>query len=1480
VTASFAPNPTTGFSTLTLTAGSSAPLGTSTLTITGASGTQTATTTLTLGVYTPTFTVASDGLNIGLGTSATSTVVVTPQYGFSGSVKLSVSGLPSGVTASFAPNPTTSYSTLTVTAGSTAPLGQYPLIITGTSGTQTATTTLTLGVYVAGFTLSTPGTVALGQGSSTTAYISESPQYGFSGNVSLSVSGLPSGVTASFAPNPITSYTALTLTAASTVTPGPYALTITGVSGTQTVTAPLNLGVYVPRFTLSSGNIDLGPGTSGSTNIEVSPQYGFSGSVNLSVSGLPSGVTASWSPNPASAYSTLTLTAGSSAVPGQYTLTVAGASGTETETTTVQLGVEAPGFTVGYSNYTLIMNQGGSASDTINVYPQWGFTGSVNLTASDLPSGVTAAFSPNPSTGSSTLTLTAGSAATPGYATVTITGRSGSLTASTSISLTVNAASFAISSAPGKVNLAPGDSAESTVAVIPQYGFAGNVTFAAAGLPSGVTAAFSPNPATGTSVLTLTAGSSAPVGAKTVTITGTSGSQTATTSLLLAIGTPASTTTTLKISSAGTPVTSVASGTVVLLTAAVSGGSTGLTGQVNFCDATAALCDAIHLIGSAQLTGAGIASLPFIPGTGSHSYKAVFAGTLADGASSSAASSLTVTASQPSTTTIASSGNPGNYTLTATVTGEGPVAPGGTVSFLDTSSANAVLGSAALGNAVAALHWENPQSPATGAEPWSIALGDFNGDGIPDLAATNLNSNNVTILLGNGDGTFSAAAASPPTGSQPAFVTVGDFNRDGKADLAVANLNSNNVTILLGNGDGTFTAAASSPETGSQPEPMAVGDFNGDGLQDLAVLNESSATVTVLLGNGDGTFTASPLSAQTNQEPTSMVSGDFNGDGSPDLAVTNTAANTVTILLGNGDGSFTPAPSPATGNSPYGGAVADFNLDGKLDLAVGSGTGNTLTILLGNGDGTFTPAAASPAATSLTLSVADLNRDGKPDLVAANGATITTLLGNGDGTFGAPNIQSTGGDPVSIAVGDLNGDGIQDLAAANADRNTISILTLQLDQVATATATGLAPSGSGTHNVEASYPGDASYRSSVSATTALTAALITPTLTVTPLSAAITTAQALTVNITVSGGSGNATPTGSATLTSGSYTSAAAVLSSGHATLNIPAGSLAAGADTLTVTYTPDSSSSSIYSGGGGSGLVTVTATNEAKVTPAVSVTPSSSSITTAQALTVGVTVSGGSGNAPPAGSVTLASGSYSSQQSLAAGAATFSLAAGALPVGVDTLSATYTPDASATGSYTTATQSASVTVTQEQGAVAPFMMSVTPLSPASAGSSATGSVTLTASSTYSGTLNLACSLTAPPAGAQQLPTCSLNPASLTLAASGSGTAVLTVSTTAASPASARLNFWPMGGGSVLVALIMFGLPSRRHRWPSALLVLLVILGGGVIGCGGGSTGGSEKSVQPTTPATTAGSYTFTVTATDTANAKLTASANVTLTVP
>jgi hypothetical protein len=363
-------------------------------------------------------------------------------------------------------------------------------------------------------------------------------------------------------------------------------------------------------------------------------------------------------------------------------------------------------------------------------------------------------------------------------------------------------------------------------------------------------------------------------------------------------------------------------------------------------------------------------------------------------------------------------------------------------------------------------------SPGTGQYPHSVAVGDFNGDGKLDLAVVNECGNDpdcgspgtVSILLGNGNGTFNLASGPPITvGFGPESVAVGDFNGDGKLDLAVVNWSDDNVSILLGNGDGTFTPASTpTVSVGSDPYSLAVGDFNGDGKLDLAVVNFGDNTVSILLGNGDGTFTpASTPTVSVAEDPRAVAVGDFNGDGKLDLAVVNQCGNdpycgspgTVSILLGNGDGTFTAAPSPNV--SPYASwiAVGDFNGDGKLDLAVTSWNNNTMYILLGNGNGTFTPASGSPITVSFapeSVAVGDFNGDGKLDLAVANECgsdptcsspgNVAILLGNGDGTFTAAPSPSVGLVPLSLAVGDFNGDGRLDVASANYDSNTVSIL--------------------------------------------------------------------------------------------------------------------------------------------------------------------------------------------------------------------------------------------------------------------------------------------------------------------------------------------------------------------------------------------------------------------------------------------------------
>jgi hypothetical protein len=356
---------------------------------------------------------------------------------------------------------------------------------------------------------------------------------------------------------------------------------------------------------------------------------------------------------------------------------------------------------------------------------------------------------------------------------------------------------------------------------------------------------------------------------------------------------------------------------------------------------------------------------------------------------------------------------------------------------------------------------------STGAVPCAVAIVDLNGDGKPDLAVTNANSSTVSVLLGNGDGTF-GARTDFGTSASPYSVAIGDFNADGKPDLAVVNQSSRTVSILLGNGDGSF-GAKTDFDTGFSPRSVAIGDFNGDGKLDLAVANYGSHTVSVLLGNGDGSF-AAKTDYRVGYSPMALAAGDLNADGKPDLAVANYHSFTVSVLLGNGDGSFGANTEYAAGVYPWALAIGDLNADGRPDLAVvnivlccGNGTAS---VLLGNGDGTFaarTEFGAGPW--PYGVAIADLDRDGKPDLAVQNEAdgTVSVLLGNGDGSFG---VKTDYGDGLigglSLAVGDLNGDGWPDLVVPDGVDSVFVVLnqlgsTLGAGQEPAVTRFALAP---------------------------------------------------------------------------------------------------------------------------------------------------------------------------------------------------------------------------------------------------------------------------------------------------------------------------------------------------------------------------------------------------------------------------------------
>ncbi len=405
-----------------------------------------------------------------------------------------------------------------------------------------------------------------------------------------------------------------------------------------------------------------------------------------------------------------------------------------------------------------------------------------------------------------------------------------------------------------------------------------------------------------------------------------------------------------------------------------------------------------------------------------------------DGGTLVASSKLNGTSGVAQATTVALT--PGAHSLRAVY--------GGNISYQPSQSAVTPF----VVTPVAGAGFANAVTYGTGSAPTQVVVADFNGDGIADLASANsANStstppgNNVSILLGNSNGTFQPAM-NFPAGANPTWLAVGDFNGDGKLDLAISAAGSSatpTVGVLLGNGDGTFGSyqVAFSFTFPTEPAGILVGDFNGDGKADIAVVSSAaSATgnISILLGNGSGGF-ATPVNYAIGRSPEAIATGDFNGDGKADVVVADALDNTVSVLLGNGDGTFQTATTAATGTTPWAVAVGDFNHDGAQDLAVTNigVSANNVSVLLGNGNGTFrTPVNYPTGSQPLSVTVSDFNADGIPDLAVANhaAATVSVLLGVGDGTFlaAAPYNSLS---PNSVAVGDFNGDGRPDLVTVN-----------------------------------------------------------------------------------------------------------------------------------------------------------------------------------------------------------------------------------------------------------------------------------------------------------------------------------------------------------------------------------------------------------------------------------------------------------------
>ena len=581
---------------------------------------------------------------------------------------------------------------------------------------------------------------------------------------------------------------------------------------------------------------------------------------------------------------------------------------------------------------------------------------------------------------------------------------------------------------------------------------------------------------------------------------------------------PLMTSTTLSLTVGGLPAASVPANTTVVLTAHVLAGVSNLnTGQVAFCDATASSCSDTHRLGMAQLTSAGSATLTFKPGPGAHSYTAKFLPTTSYAGSTSAATPLVVLAATGPTVSrvgIQGSGGQGNYSLLATVATNGPGSPTGQVSFLDTSNAGYLLGTAGLGptgsNGISFLNSYNlpvPEVAFTG-----VIAGDLNGDGIPDVIAATDGESVLHVLLGKGDGSFQSSTVALPSLLAASFsgLATGDFNGDGKADLAVMTLNG--LTVLLGNGDGTFQTGTTISGVTS---PIITGDFNNDGVQDIVATIRDEDLIS-LLGNGDGTFRTGPTSTGT-PNAFYLATSDLNADGKADLVLTGrtqylptgVVPPIVVIFLGNGDGSFAVSQTINNGNSYYGVAIADLNGDGKPDIVAG-GAYAPAAVLIGNGDGTFRQLPDDPNTNYLSydIALADFNGDGIPDLVLPdiNGGTVNLFIGRGDGTF-IPDVFSPSVAnfiPVSVKTADFNGDGQPDIVEGVYDNNggavlhdQVSVLLAQAPSTAAGYLNNVSPVGTGYHDINAVYPGDANNQGGTSSTIPLLAQQVPTNLTLT-----------------------------------------------------------------------------------------------------------------------------------------------------------------------------------------------------------------------------------------------------------------------------------------------------------------------------------------------------------------------------------------------
>ncbi len=397
-----------------------------------------------------------------------------------------------------------------------------------------------------------------------------------------------------------------------------------------------------------------------------------------------------------------------------------------------------------------------------------------------------------------------------------------------------------------------------------------------------------------------------------------------------------------------------------------------------------------------------------------------------------------------------------------------PASIGGLIFLLAASVISCPSGGVPSSASQQSLFTDAPGSPvAIQGGPSNVLIGDMNNDRKLDLVVTLSRARSITVLEGKGNGQFGAALSNTTLPEPPGEIALGDLNGDGRLDVAVASHDSYGVTLLTGDGKGGLAVAQNSPivmKLGQHPHThgLAIADMNRDNKLDLVTCNSSDNDISIAFADGRGNFTRAPQSFAVGPSPYPFAIGDVNNDGWPDIVATATAtgpqrreqlplSRALTLLLSDGKGGLAPHQLPLRTGEPWFAAIADLNRDGKPDIVATHHELNAVTVMIGDGRGGFTEANGSPfdfGVSLYQLIIADVNRDSTMDIVASSGNSIRVLLGDGRGAFKYSASIPVGPGAWRVAAADLNGDGAVDLVTSNSESNSLSVLlgNLRLNQ--------------------------------------------------------------------------------------------------------------------------------------------------------------------------------------------------------------------------------------------------------------------------------------------------------------------------------------------------------------------------------------------------------------------------------------------------